>query len=124
MKTESYAKCDCNCIHEEKKNIALERLNQIHSFNIMSQFFKNFADVTRLKILTVLDAAEEMCVCDISVALDMTKSAISHQLKYLKDCCLIKSKKVGKEVFYTLADEHVKDILEKGFEHLDEGAVR
>ena len=61
-----------------------------------------------------------MCVCDIAVALSMTKSAISHQLKYLKDYNLIKSEKVGKIVFYSLADSHVKDIIERGIEHLRE----
>lgn len=124
MKTESYARCDCNCIHEEKKNMAVEGLHKVKVFGEMSQFFKNFSDITRLKIMTALDATEEMCVCDIAVALDMTKSAISHQLKYLKDCKLIKSRKLGKEVFYSLADDHVKDILEKGIEHLqNEGTL-
>lgn len=124
MKTESYARCDCNCIHEEKKNMAVEGLHKVKVFGEMSQFFKNFSDITRLKIMTALDSAEEMCVCDIAVALDMTKSAISHQLKYLKDCKLIKSRKLGKEVFYSLADDHVKDILEKGIEHLqNEGTL-
>ena len=61
-----------------------------------------------------------MCVCDIAVSLGMTKSAISHQLKFLKENKLIKSEKYGKEIFYSLADEHVKDIFEKGLEHLEE----
>lgn len=124
MKTESYARCDCNCIHEDKKDSAVAALERVNVFNEMSQFFKNFADTTRLKIMTALDGAEEMCVCDIAVALDMTKSAISHQLKYLKDCNLIKCKKVGKVVFYSLADKHVKDILEEGIDHVSEGGAR
>lgn len=112
--------CDCCFIHEEKKNKAVEVLKSINIFQDLSNFFKNFGDETRLKILTVLDRVESMCVCDIAVALDMTKSAISHQLKYLKDFNLIRSKKEGKIVFYSLADGHVKDIIEKGLEHLME----
>ena len=121
MRTESYARCDCNCIHEDKKDIAIKSLKSVKGFEEMSKFFKNFSDITRLKIMTVLDGAGDMCVCDIAVSLDMTKSAISHQLKYLKKCNLVKSLKKGKEVFYSLADDHVKDILEKGIEHLQEG---
>lgn len=113
-------KCDCNCIHEDRMNKAVNVLKQINMFREMSDFFKNFSDNTRLKILTILDAVGEMCVCDIAVSLDMTKSAISHQLKFLKEYNLIKSERIGKEVFYSLADEHVKDILECGIEHLQE----
>ena len=112
--------CDCNCIHEDKKNRAVEILREINIFDKLSNFFKNFGDETRLKILTVLDGVEIMCVCDIAVALGMTKSAISHQLKYLKDYNLIKSERIGKIVFYSLADAHVKDIIERGIEHLRE----
>jgi ArsR family transcriptional regulator len=121
MRTESYARCDCNCIHKDKKDQAIKSISSIKHYDNMAKFFKNFSDITRLKILTALDGAGEMCVCDISVSLDMTKSAISHQLKYLKDCNLVKSVKIGKEVQYSLADDHVKDILEKGIEHLQEG---
>ena len=112
--------CDCKCIHEDKKNRAVEVLKEINIFDKLSNFFKNFGDETRLKILAILDDVESMCVCDIAVALGMTKSAISHQLKYLKDYNLIKSDKVGKIVFYSLADSHVKDIIERGIEHLRE----
>ena len=121
MKTESYARCDCNCINEDKKDLAIAGIDKVKEFKKMSEFFKNFSDITRLKIMVSLDSAKEMCVCDISVALDMTKSAISHQLKYLKECNLVKAKRVGREVYYTLSDDHVKDILEKGVEHIKEG---
>ena len=111
-------KCDCNCIHMDRMKRAQDSLKEVKVFGELSQFFKNFSDITRLKIMTALDGVGEMCVCDIAVALDMTKSAISHQLKNLKKCKLVKSNKRGKEVFYSLADDHVKDILEKGIEHL------
>lgn len=122
MKENMNEKCDCGCIHEDRMNMAVSILGGMKIFDEMSLFFKNFGDPTRLKILTVLDGVGEMCVCDIAYSLDMTKSAISHQLKYLKQCNLVRSVKRGKEVFYTLADDHVKDILEKGIDHVKEGA--
>ena len=113
-------KCDCKCIHEDKKELAEKALQEIHELNAIIDFFKNFADSTRLKILIVLDRVAAMCVCDIAVTLNMTKSAISHQLRYLKEYNLIKSEKRGKEVFYSLADSHVKDILELCMTHVEE----
>ena len=113
--------CDCKCIHLDRLEKAKSVLLNIGIFDKLSEFFKNFGDETRLKILTVLDGAESMCVCDIAVALNMTKSAISHQLKYLKDFNLVRSERIGKIVFYSLADSHVKDIIERGIEHLQEG---
>jgi len=111
-------KCDCGCVHQEKMEKAKQCLKAVRVYEELSEFFKNFSDITRLKIMTALDGVGEMCVCDIAVALDMTKSAISHQLKFLKQCKLVKSNKRGKEVFYSLSDDHVKDILEMGIEHL------
>ena len=112
--------CDCNSIHEEKMNMATLELKKIKIIDKMVKFYKNFSDETRLKILVVLDKVGQMCVCDIAVSLNMTKSAISHQLRYLKECNLVRSIKLGKEVFYDLSDEHVKDIIELAIEHLGE----
>ena len=120
MKINENNKCDCKCIHQDRTELAIETLNEIKIYNELAEFYKSFADGTRLKILSILDKVERMCVNDISVSLNMTKSAISHQLSYLKDCHLVKCEKLGKVVFYSLADEHVKDILEKGIEHLQE----
>lgn len=113
-------KCDCQPIHIDKQreaNIVLQSLNNIDEISL---FFKNFSDSTRLKIMAILKSVGRMCVCDIAVALDMTKSAISHQLKFLKKCNLVKDKRDGKVIFYDLADEHVKKILDMGIEHLQE----
>ena len=85
----------------------------------LSDFFKIFADSTRIKILVALDIGE-LCVCEISDALAMTDSAVSHQLKILRQSNLIKSRRKGKNVYYSLADSHVKDIIEKAIEHLEE----
>ena len=78
-----------------------------------------FADSTRVQILHALECSE-MCVCDLAALLDVTKSAVSHQLKSLRLSNLVKFRRDGKNVFYSLADSHVKDILDRGFEHIDE----
>lgn len=114
-------RCDCNCIHEEQLKRAKKTLDSCGDLLELADFYKNFADETRLKILTILDNVESMCVCDIAVACNMTKSAISHQLKLLKNCNLLKSCKEGKIVFYSLADGHVREIIECGIVHLKEG---
>lgn len=85
----------------------------------LSDFFKILGDSTRLGILFAIDGAP-MCVCDISACLGMTKSAVSHQLKVLRQNRLVKYKKIGKNVFYELSDEHVRDIIEKALEHINE----
>lgn len=87
--------------------------------NTLSDFFKIFGDTTRVKIMYALDKSE-MCVGDISVLLDMTVSAVSHQLKILREASLVKTKRQGKIVFYSLADEHVQRIIECGIEHIIE----
>lgn len=112
--------CDCECLHKKETEKAIATLNEMISINDMIDFFKTFADETRLKILCILDRVKSMCVCDIAVALNMTKSAISHQLKYLKENNLIVSERKGKIVFYSLADKHVKDIFEIGIKHVEE----
>lgn len=85
----------------------------------LTELFKIFGDSTRMKILFVLFHAE-VCTCDLAAALNMTASAVSHQLNSLKRAKLIKSRRDGKSVFYSLADDHVKTIIEMATEHLDE----
>ena len=89
------------------------------TFDKLSEFFKILGDKTRMKILFCIDQ-NEMCVCDIADALGMTKSAISHQLATLKNLGIVKNRKEGKEVFYTLYDEHVREVFEVGIEHISE----
>jgi ArsR family transcriptional regulator len=88
-------------------------------FYDLADLYKMFADSTRVRILWAL-SCEEMCVCDLAVLLGMTKSAVSHQLKSLRLSNLVKYDKQGKVVYYSLSDDHVKDIFEKGFEHIKE----
>lgn len=85
----------------------------------LAELFKIFGDTTRIKILYVLFESE-MCVCDIAQVLGMTVSAISHQLRILKQARLVKFRKEGKSVFYSLADEHIKKIIDNGIEHINE----
>ena len=112
--------CDCECLHRTETKQAIKILKKSKLLNNVSEFFKTFGDETRLKILLILDKIEKMCVNDIAVSLSMTKSAISHQLKYLKDNKLVKNYKEGKIVFYSLADDHVREIFELGLEHIGE----
>ena len=111
--------CDCEVIHEEVVKKVRKTMPKEEDFYDLADLYKMFADSTRVRILWTL-SREEMCVCDIAVLLGMTKSAISHQLRALRLANLVRYDKRGKEVYYTLADSHVKDIFEKGFEHIHE----
>lgn len=110
--------CDCNIIHEDVVNTTKKKINDIDIFSDVSNFFKVIGDLTRIKILYALDN-NEMCVCDIASTLNMSKSLISHQLKVLKDNKIVKYRKQGKEVYYLLDDNHVKDIIDIAFCHIN-----
>ena len=111
--------CDCEVIHEDVVNRVKSAMPGSRDFADLANLYKMFADSTRVQILWAL-SKEAMCVCDLAVLLNMTKSAISHQLKSLRLSNLVKNDKQGKVVYYSLADSHVKDIFEKGFEHIHE----
>ncbi len=113
--------CDCDVLHENTVGIVKNTMPSDEDVADISDFFRIFADSTRVKILWALDKSE-LCVCDIAVLLGMTKSAVSHQLRVLKDAGLVKNRREGKVIFYSLADEHIKDIFEKAVEHLYEKA--
>jgi len=116
--------CDCNAINESvciDAQIALNSVfGQNNDIDRLTEFYKTFADSTRLKIIYILDKMEKLCVCDIAYSLNTTKSVISHQLKYLRDNNLVKQEKAGKTIYYSLIDEHVKDIFEIGLTHIKE----
>ena len=112
--------CDCDVIHAFEADKAKSNMLDSNKLNQMVAFYKAFADNTRLKIINLLDKSE-LCVCDISWALNMTKSAVSHQLKYLKEMNIVKSKKIGKEVWYSLLDSHVEQLFDICLEHILEG---
>ena len=115
--------CDCAVIHEKVVKRVRKAMPKDEEFYELADLYKMFSDSTRVRILWAL-FCEEMCVCDIAVLLGMTKSAISHQLRALRLANLVKYDKRGKEVYYSLADDHVKDIFEKGFEHIREPPPR
>lgn len=111
--------CDCEVIHVELVDRVRQFMPLDEKLYDLADFFKVFGDSTRIKILWALDR-EELCVCDMAGLLNMTKSAISHQLKTLRQEKLVKYRRDGKNAFYSLLDEHVKNILELGLEHLEE----
>jgi DNA-binding transcriptional ArsR family regulator len=119
MDDQQQLNCDCDIIHEDIVNYVREQMPDRSDFTKLSDFYKMFSDSTRIQILWALECSE-MCVCDLAVLLNMTKSAISHQLKSLRLSNLVKFRREGKVIYYSLADDHVKDILEKGFVHINE----
>ncbi|WP_346887440.1 metalloregulator ArsR/SmtB family transcription factor [Clostridium sp. UBA1056] len=112
-------RCDCDVIHEDIVNEVKSKMPEEEILYDLAELFKVFGDSTRIKILWALDEAE-MCVCDIAVLLNMTQSAISHQLRVLKQANLVKNRKEGKVVYYSLDDDHVKNIFDQGLIHINE----
>lgn len=111
----------CEYMHAHPETI--EKIKSImpddDSLIDLAELFKVFGDSTRIKILSALKGGE-LCVCDISTAVGMTSSAVSHQLKILKNANLIRFRREGKTVFYSLGDDHVNTILQQGLEHINE----
>ena len=111
--------CDSCEVHENLVKIVNETMPDETELYDLAELFKVFGDSTRIQILFVLFEAE-VCVCDLAEALHMTQSAISHQLRILKQNKLVKSRREGKSVFYSLADNHVRSIIDQGREHIEE----
>ncbi|MDD6024733.1 MAG: metalloregulator ArsR/SmtB family transcription factor [Oscillospiraceae bacterium] len=109
--------CEAFCVHQD----ALEqvRLPGPEDVEAMAELFKLFGDPTRLKILCSL-TQQELCVCDLAELIGMNQSAVSHQLRLLKQGRLVKSRREGKSIFYSLADSHVYTVLAQGMEHISE----
>lgn len=111
--------CEGSEIHENIINGVKDKLPDEEMLYDLAELFKIFGDSTRIKILYVL-LESEMCVCDIAELLNMTQSAISHQLRVLKQSQLVKFRREGKAIFYSLADNHVVTILNQGMDHVGE----
>lgn len=111
--------CDFLHAHEDLVESVRRRMPEEDTLYNLTELFRIFGDSTRLRILYVLFESE-MCVCDIAALLGLTQSAISHQLRALKSARLVKSRRDGKTVFYSLADEHVKTIIDQGLDHVKE----
>lgn len=112
-------RCNCNVIHDDIVEKVRLKMSDEEDLYDLAELFKIFGDTTRIRILSALFEAE-MCVCDIAFLLNMTQSAISHQLRVLKQAHLVKYRKEGKVVFYSLDDEHVKQIIDQGLIHIFE----
>ena len=111
--------CDCEVIHQDVVNKVKEKMSDDSEYITLASLFKIFGDSTRIKILHAL-RQNEMCVCDIASLLKLTKSAVSHQLRTLRQTKIVKSRRSGKEIFYSLDDEHIKKIYQMALEHLKE----
>ena len=112
-------RCEYSHIHQEIVDKVERTMPEDEILYDLAELFKIFGDSTRIKILYVLFESE-MCVCDLAQLLGMTQSAISHQLRALKQSKLVKYRREGKTVFYSLADGHVRTILDQGMEHISE----
>ena len=110
---------ECNVLHEETVKKVKQKMPEDGFIYDLAELFKVFADSTRMKIIYAL-LEEELCVCDIANELNMSQSAISHQLRTLKTAKLVKNRKEGKIVYYSLDDEHVKHIFDQGLIHVTE----
>ncbi|NLO09435.1 MAG: winged helix-turn-helix transcriptional regulator [Clostridiales bacterium] len=118
-KNVSTDRCDCEVIHDDVVNSVRKKMPEEETLYDLAELFKVFGDSTRIRILWALDEAE-MCVCDIAYLLNMTQSAISHQLRVLKQAKLVRNRREGKVVYYSLDDEHVKMIFDQGLVHINE----
>lgn len=111
--------CSCSIIHKDIVEKVKDHIPEDETLYDLADLFKVFGDTTRIKMLCALFKSE-MCVCDIAAVLDMTQSAISHQLRVLKQARIVKHRKEGKVVYYSLDDEHVKSIFDQGLVHISE----
>lgn len=111
--------CSCNTIHEDIVIKVKDLLPQDEILYDLAELFKAFGDSTRVKILCALFESE-MCVCDLAAVLGISQSAVSHQLRTLKASRLVKFRRSGKIVYYSLEDEHIKHIFNEGFKHIVE----
>ena len=111
--------CEVSAVHSDLVSEIQAKLPEENRMQDLAELFKVFGDTTRIRILFVLFEAE-VCVCDLAAALNMTQSAISHQLRLLKSSGLVRARRQGKSVFYSLADSHVRTIMALGWEHIIE----
>ena len=119
-KTTDCDRCDDIFIHEEVVNEVRKNMPNEETLYDLAEIFKVFGDSTRVKILYALFFAKKMCVCDLAAFVNISQSAVSHQLRVLKQARLVKYKREGRVVYYALDDEHVQQIFEQGLKHITE----
>lgn len=111
--------CDCNVIHQDIVSQVRAKMPDEEPIYEVADLFKVFGDSTRARIICALSISE-LCVCDLSALLNMTQSAISHQLRTLKQARIVKNRRSGKAVYYSLDDEHIKELFSVAFDHVTE----
>ena len=119
MPPEQTLGCDCDCVHADTVQAVRTAIGDETLVYQLADFFKVLGDTTRMRILNILEQSE-VCVCDIAVLTGMTKSAVSHQLRALRAAKLVKGRRDGKNVYYSLDDLHVNLILDMGMAHIKE----
>ncbi len=119
MDSQGIEVCDTHELHEDLIRKVMGNMPEETTLYDLAELFKIFSDSTRIRILFVLFESE-VCVCDIADMLNMTQSAVSHQLRILKQSKLVKNRRDGKSVFYSLADDHVRTIIAQGLDHISE----
>ncbi len=116
-------RCEEMCLHPEAVSPILARLLSRPQADVAAAWFATLADPTRARILHALALAPELCVCDLALALDMSVSALSHQLRYLRERDVVARRKDGRIAFYALADQHVRHVLADALTHIAEGPM-
>lgn len=111
--------CECNVIHEDVVQRVKQQMPDEEPIYEVADLFKVFGDSTRARIICALSISE-LCVCDLSVLLDMSQSAVSHQLRTLKQARIVKNRRSGKVVYYSLDDEHITSLFHVAFDHVME----
>ena len=119
MKTNKIESCSCNIIHKDTVDKVKSLIPNDEILYDLADLFKVFSDSTRIKILCALFQSE-LCVCDLAALLNMSQSAISHQLRVLKSSRLVKFRRDGKVIYYSLSDDHIEHIFNEGFKHVTE----
>ncbi len=119
MAIQDVEQCDLHEVHEDKVRRLAAEMPDEDSLYDLAELFKAFGDSTRIRIMFAL-LKEEICVCDLAETLGMTQSAVSHQLRLLKQARLVAGRREGKQIIYYLADDHVRTIIEMGMEHVNE----
>ena len=112
-------RCNVPCIHPEAIQTALAKMPESLALEQLADFYKLFADPTRLRILAALSSTE-LCVCDLGALLDLKQPAVSHQLRILRQSRIVTSRRDGRVLYYSLNDEHIRDVIRVGLEHLGE----
>lgn len=117
-------RCDVECLHPEHVRPLIGKIVSGREAEDLASTFELLADLTRARLLHALSLAEELCVCDLAALLGRSESALSHQLRLLRDRRVVERRKVGRIVYYRLADEHIRHVLADGLQHIAEERPR